>query len=521
MAVPARKGRGRRLTRCGRSALVFALAVAGIHCAPVNSRSVSEAQGRGGARAEPHTLEMLIQGLAGAYANLQRGESEEAYVELKRLSKLWPDDLETAKLLVVAAYRTGHLSLAGKLLRRVTRKDPGDRWMQLHVGHVLAAAGEYDEAVRVYEAIPRDAPESFEAQLGEARIAAWYWRTTEATTEAEALLGRSPGHAGVLTLLGDLKKWDWDLTEAHALYTAALTVVPNHREAKVGLESVEANRSTQLTANSLAFHDSTGFRRVHSIVSFRTLLWDRTEILPLVAYSEFKQSGGLIARRVDESVRVRHHFSRHLEVEIRGLLYNYSIHRSAQSVAIATKWSPARVVDLYANAVWHEPVTENVNAVANGLHQDAYALGIDLHPSELTLAAHCSRANYSDPNAQTRGKLQVAYAAWRSPDVFGAFKYDLLSYDKQVPEYFSPRRHQSVGPEIRVEHQALGWLSLHARSGLLYFISDNYPGYDVAGGASIQWLGLTVSGSYLKQRAQSQTDPWSGDGFEIALSYAL
>ena len=70
-------------------------------------------------------------------------------------------------------------------------------------------------------------------------------------------------------------------------------------------------------------------------------------------------------------------------------------------------------------------------------------------------------------------------------------------------------------------HRPVGWLSLHARAGLPYYVSERCPGYEVAGGAAVQWLRLMVSGSYVKQRAPSQTGPWSGDGFEIALSYAL
>lgn len=510
-----------RLTRCGHSALVFAFAVAVTHCAPAYSRSAGQAHVQGGTPVERHTPETLTEGRASAYANLERGKSEEAYVELKRISELWPDDLKTAKLLVVAAYRTGRVCLAGRVLRRVTREDPEDRWMQLHVGHLLASAGRYDDAMRVYEAIPRHARESFEARLGEARVTAWRWRTAEATAAAKALVARRPGHADVLTLLGDLKRWDWDLTEARTLYTAALETEPNHPAAKAGLEQVEANRSARLEAGSVAFHDSTGFRRAKATASFRALLRDHTEISPQLAYWEFKQSGALVARRVDESVQVRHHFSRYLEADIRSLSYDYNIHSSAQSVAVATRWSPAPVVDLYANAAWHEPVIENVNTVVSGLHQDAYAVGIDLHRSKLSLATYFSRADYSDSNTRRHGKVQISYAAWRSPDVVGAFEYDLLDYAKQVPEYFSPRGYQSLGPELRVAHRPVGWLSLHARAGLPYYVSERCPGYEVAGGAAVQWLRLMVSGSYVKQRAPSQTDPWSGDGFEIALSYAL
>jgi tetratricopeptide (TPR) repeat protein len=464
---------------------------------------------------------MLTEGRASAYANLERGKSEEAYVELKRLSELWPDDLETAKLLVVAAYRTGRVCLAGRLLRRVTREDPEDRWMQLHVGRVLAAAGRYDDAMRVYEAIPRHAQESFEARLGEACIAAWRWRTAEATAAAEALVARRPRHADALTLLGDLKRWDWALTEAHTRYTDALDAEPNHPAAKAGLEWVDANRSARLEAGGGAFHDSTGLRRAKATASFRALLWDRTEIAPQLAYWEFKRSGALVARRVDESVQVRHHFSRHLEANVLGMSYDYDIHRSAQSVAVATKWSPAPVVDAYANAAWHEPVTENVHTVVSDLHQDAYGVGIDLHRWKLSLAANGSHSNYSDTNTRRHGRVEVSYTAWLSPYVVGAFAYDVLDYAKQVPEYFSPRGYQSLGPELRAAHRLVGWLSFHARAGLPYYVSEGGFGYEVAGGATVQWLRLMVSGSYVKQRSPSQTDPWSGDGFEIALAYAL
>ena len=334
--------------------------------------------------------------------------NQEAYRELKQLFALWPDDLQTVKLLGLAAYRTGHVDLAHALFLRANKEDSQDRWIQAHLGHTFRAMGQYDKATALYEQIPYDAPDGFgaffEAQFGLSQIAASRWDTRRAMARADALLPLHPGDPQVQSLLGDMALWDWNLDRAHDHYVEALKAESEYEQARNGVGEVQSRRALRVLTEAYTFRDSSSFRRSFSAASFHLLLGDRTEVLPRFTYWQFVQSGNLESSRLDEGLEVQHHVSRRFEFMLGGGSYRYSEHSDKLMLRMSAKGSPSPLLDLRVSFAAHEPITENANTVGSDLSQDVYGMSAVIRTHNgLSLDASYTYAQYSDANTLHHG----------------------------------------------------------------------------------------------------------------------
>ena len=192
----------------------------------------------------------LIRIRAGVLARLGQVEDARAAVT-ERLSQILGDrrlevlerDLAAGKI-PAPVVRTGIegaaeslFGVSGYLSRGASREiglayaqlavylDPGLVEARLLIAGLLHQDQQYDLAIAAFEAIPADAPEALDAEIGRAEAMREAGRTDEAVTALRGAVAAHPRSIEAHTSLGDMLRRDSQFAEAGAAYDGALALV--------------------------------------------------------------------------------------------------------------------------------------------------------------------------------------------------------------------------------------------------------------------------------------------------------
>jgi Flp pilus assembly protein TadD len=103
--------------------------------------------------------------------------------------------------------------------------DPGLVEARLLIAGLLHQAQQYDLAIAAFEAIPADAPEALDAEIGRAEAMKEAGRADEAITALRGTVTAHPRSIEAHTSLGDMLRRDSQFAEAGAAYDGALALV--------------------------------------------------------------------------------------------------------------------------------------------------------------------------------------------------------------------------------------------------------------------------------------------------------
>ncbi len=192
----------------------------------------------------------LIRIRAGVLARLGQVEDARAAVT-ERLSQILGDrrlevlerDLAAGKI-PAPVVRTGIegaaeslFGVSGYLSRGASREiglayaqlavylDPGLVEARLLIAGLLHQDQQYDLAIAAFEAIPADAPEALDAEIGQAEAMREAGRTDEAVTALRGAVAAHPRSIEAHSSLGDMLRRDSQFAEAGAAYDGALALV--------------------------------------------------------------------------------------------------------------------------------------------------------------------------------------------------------------------------------------------------------------------------------------------------------
>lgn len=369
------------------------------------------------------------------------GQPENAYRRLFLALQLKPTKLDTQKLMALAALRSGRTCEAIQRFRAVLRQDPNDTWMLVNLGRAFAQSRDYATALDIYKVVLARDPANFTARLGKAEIDGWKGLSDRPIDSVKGLVREQPTNPEALNLLGNLYRWDWDLSSAAVAYHRATAADPAETAGQVGLAEIVKTQAYVATTDGYQFQDNFGFRRSFYGGGLRMSLSDRAYLTTGFVLWNYQQ-GGINLQRTDAAMDLEYHFSRHLQVNAKFLNFDYSNRGADQAGTLAFKYSPLATVDLYASAAWGEPaILTNITIPLFNIRMNNYATGYDVDLTDhLSSQGSLSYANYYDGNERRFGMTQLSFQPNRNKDLFLRAKYEDLSFADQTGLYFSPNR---------------------------------------------------------------------------------
>lgn len=382
-----------------------------------------------------HTLNQTL-----GYVFLEKlGQPEKAYQRLCRALQIQPNNLDSQKLMALAALRTGRTCEAIERFKLVLSRDPSDLWMQVNLGRAYAQSGDYATALAIYDRVLSCDPGNFTARLGIAEVEGWRGLSDRPISRVEGLVCEQPNNAEALSLLGDLYRWDWDLSGAAVQYRRAAAADPAGRAGQSGLSEIAKTQAYVATTDGYQFQDNFGFRRSAFGGGLRMSLSDRAYFTTRIAFWDYQQ-GAIELQRTDAALDLEYHFNRHLQVNARFLNFDYSNRDADQAGSLSLKYSPLAAIDLYASAAWGEPaVLTNITIPQFNIRMNEYATGYDVDLTDhWSSQGSYSYADYYDGNERRFGMSQLSYRPNRCRDLYFRLKYEDLSFADQTAVYFSP-----------------------------------------------------------------------------------
>lgn len=471
------------------------------------------------ARADPDNL-AIKKTLGWLYIDKVH-DSGNAYGHLAEVVRQQPDDLDTKKLLAVACSGTGRFDRAISLCREVLVSEPDDLWMRITLAKALASAGHYDQAASTYEEVLRLDPNNLSAGLGLAEIMAWRGETREAVAHCHSLVAQHPESPEVHSLLGDLHRWDWDLGQARTEYNAALELRPAYYAAVSGLTEIEKLKSVRASGKYYTFEDADDFARSFASSSLRVPLSDTAYVTAEVSRWRLELPGSAVVRRFDKRLDLEHHSGKELETHLRFLEYDYTGRRADQGFGVSATWSPTPGTNVHVSYTDHEPVLDSFITARDNLHQDIYGIGLDTKlGGQLSAQGSYSHARYSDRNTRRDTTLQLSIRVLRKPETIVRLRAWILGYRAQRPQYWSPSSYETYGPIINVSHDLGESSAAYLKVEAPYVKDQSRWGNILTFGLRAE-VGdrLEVDGSYFDAWMPGEATSWSGDGFQISVSY--
>lgn len=223
-------------------------------------------------------------------ALLDRGRTEEALTQARRLASQRPRDAGAAQVLGLCLAGSGQLQEARTVLETATRQHPGHPGLTQALARVLKGLGEADEAAQLLEPLCRraDAAAPIHADRVRALLAAG--DTGAAASAAEQALSRWPDDAGLWSLLGRARDAVGDSAGSAEAFGRAAERAPdepsNHaNRAAALLRSGDARASLEAADEALVLRP--GHRNA-----------SRTRALALQSTGRLEEARGVLAESV-------------------------------------------------------------------------------------------------------------------------------------------------------------------------------------------------------------------------------
>jgi tetratricopeptide (TPR) repeat protein len=129
---------------------------------------------------------------------------------------------EVARMLARGQNRLISLAYA----RLAVHLDSGLTDAQLLVAQILDAGQQYEVAIEAYDAIPDDAPEALNAQVGKAEVLSEAGKPDEGIAAMRETLAQFPDALEIHTALGDMLRRESRFEEAASAYDGAVALLP-------------------------------------------------------------------------------------------------------------------------------------------------------------------------------------------------------------------------------------------------------------------------------------------------------
>ncbi len=443
---------------------------------------------------------------------------EAAYEYLDTVVKHSPNDVNARKLLGLASMQTGRSAKAVDQFRAASKLQPDDPWIRAYLGRSLARVGDYSRANKIFDDVLKTDPGNADARRGKAEVAAWEGRSETALEALRSLKAENATNAEVMTLMGDIHRWKWKLSEAEQDYRAALAVDTNNYAALTGLKDAETMGSSQIGGNAYYFQDTTKFLREYAGGTARIHLTDQAYLIGSGTDWRFNSPGVGNVFRADGSAGMEYHWTRWLETSLVGDIYNYNNRDAIWGGELSSKISPMHGVDIYTTINGQQPFVSSIATVTNGLKQNSIGNGLDIKLfGPISFQNNFQVARISDGNTWWEDKPQLSWNVFKVPETFIRVEYDHLSYSHTNGAYWSPHDFNIVSPVLDVTIPICKGLRLVLDGRAPYVTEASQWGYIFEGGPAIELFNrVQIKASYYKSFIPRA---WSGEGGQASLSF--
>src|ERR1700682_4408427 len=193
---------------------------------------------------EPH--------LSAGLLHERQKEFSDAEIEYKQVLTLDAHSTEAAIGLTNIYMKSGRLSEAEPLLRRLAAKRPDDAGIHLQLGRLLAAQGKKDDAIMEIQTALKLAPSDADAQREVANLYSSTGKNDQAETAYRTLLTARPNDAELHRGLGQALLRQKKFPEAQQEFWAALQLKRDWPELYVDLAfAASENKNYELTIKAL------------------------------------------------------------------------------------------------------------------------------------------------------------------------------------------------------------------------------------------------------------------------------
>jgi tetratricopeptide (TPR) repeat protein len=450
-------------------------------------------------------------------------EPELAFPHLQAVYLAQPDQTGWSQMLARAAMETGRPKLQIQILEDVARRDPNDPWCRVELAKALTRAGRYDEAEKRYNEALNAAPDNEWVNLDYAQFLRSRDRPFEAQQIAQRMVTAYQKSAPALTLLGDVYQDNSDFAGAQAAYSEAELAEPGYAGAKAGLSSLQVNREPELKTSGYAFLGNDNFFQSEVYNSLRAPLTDGLFAHALFNAGWFRNSdtGFPHVNRYEEGLGLEYDFNSTLSLEADVSGFEVGDHDIIGG-DVGVTWKPTTNFWVYGAYRYHDPVTESIETVADGLTQNVAIVNAGYQYTDyLSATLNTSRADYSDGNLRTFLHVEPAnFLVWRRIRLQLGAAYEVIDFEHQTSHYGSPSFYQTFGPVIQVEPNITSWLTFKARYEAAYAAQPGKLGAIVSAGPSAH-IGKTIdlNVQYLFYDVPGAYSNYAGNGFQASFTW--
>ena len=450
-------------------------------------------------------------------------EPDLAFPHLQAVYAAQPDQTGWSQMLAQAAMETGRPKLQIQILEDVAQRDPNDPWSRIELAKALTKAGRYDEAEKRYKEALDIAPDDEWVNLDYAQFLRSRNRPAEAQQVAQRMVTAHQKSAPALTLLGNIYQDNSDFAGAQAAYSEAELAEPGYAGAKAGLTSLQTNRQPELKTSGYAFLGNDNFFQSEIYNSLRAPLTDDLYVHALFNAGWFRNSDTSFPHdsRYEEGLGLEYDLNRTLTLEADASGFEVGHHDMIGGDAGVT-WKPTTNFWVYGAYRYHDPVTESIETVTDGITQNVAILNAGCQYTDyLSGTLNTSRADYSDGNLRNFLHVEpVNFMVWRKIRLQVGAAYEVLDFKNQTPHYGSPSFYQTFGPVVQVEPNITSWLTFKARYEAAYAAQPGKLGAIVSAGPSAH-LGKTIdlNVQYLFYDVPGAYSNYAGNGFQASFTW--
>lgn len=429
-----------------------------------------------------------------------------------------PRDVNARKLYGLACIQAGRPHAAVTEFRQASLLQPEDLWIKANLAKSLAQVGQYQEAERLYAEVLAVEPTNPTARLGQAELAAWRGASARPLNTLRELTAENPTNAEALTLMGDIHRWNWRLTEAKENYRQALLIYRNHYGAKTGLEEAERMGASDVRLKAYLFEDTTDFRRASAEIGTRIHLADKAYFLARGAGWHFTNPGFEDIDRLDGYGGLEYHWARWLETSVEGGVYQYEDEDAMGGGQASLRLSPTPHFDLYGVLCLTRPFVSSISTVSNALREDAIGAGFDLRFNRrFSVQTSVEAARISDDNEWIEAKPRLSFRLFGNPGTFVRAEYQYLSYADENPTYWTPEDRNVVSAVFDTTIPLGRNVSVLLVAKAPYVFDEEELGFQAEGGLLFDFRHLELKASAFYSDVPGDEGAWSGQGGQASL----
>ena len=168
-----------------------------------------------------------------------KNDLDACIVESREVLRIDPRHYHAHILLGVAYYRkSGDLAAAEEEIRLAIEILPTSKWAYRHLGDVYSTAGEYDQAISMYEEVLELDPQDSQAHV---LLGVIYYRMGDverAKAEVQIAVRLSPTNVWAYRHLGDIYRMEGACEEAIEMYRMVLELAPGDVQAQTYLQEL-------------------------------------------------------------------------------------------------------------------------------------------------------------------------------------------------------------------------------------------------------------------------------------------